>query len=570
MLVLDNTAIAEARLLHPSREGYFTVAQRHAPDERGRTWSQRGYAMSSLQQVLSAVEGIPDYYISQGSFINHLRGNATIKAMSCSFVDLDCYKIGLAADDATVHALIQQSTSCGMPAPSYVMNSGRGLYAKWIFDQPVTGTLIPHWQKLQSVLNHMFLAFGSDSNARDLARVLRASSTLNSKSGQNVRVIYQSGQTYRFADLAAVAAQVDMGGFLKGSVDQARRIRIKQDALETVPSDLGALTEYAAAREPIMLEAFSRQSLNWTRFLDLRDLMIMRNGAAKGSRDVMLFWMTAMLAHSGTIDAANFWSEVQNLLRAFPVSRDFDPLQDGSLETLRRRIEMHSRGEKVTFNGAKVSPIYTPSNDYLINALNITDAEQQHLKTVISAMEKQRRSDLKNPGRLERRLERNESRQMAVQLQRQGLNMTEIAGRIGVHKSTVSRWLAPDASNRTRGHQFYKAQVWTAERVNEWLQKRKEMQQERQRQIDLMREHQEHIEKTRIEQVKLQTSVVLMRIFEKIKGADVASREQEIAREETCHPLSPPQDEVHPERGFDLDHDDGEDEDSYEYERPRF
>lgn len=537
MFQLDDTAIAEASLLHPIQTGYFTVATKHAPDSEGRTWSQKGYPMSSLGQVLSAVAGIPDYYISQASFVTPRRGNATVQAVSCSFVDLDCYKLGLVADDATVQAILDRAVFAGLPLPSYVMSSGRGLYAKWLFEQPISASMIPHWQKLQDVLGHLFMAFGSDANARDLARVLRASSTLNSKSGQTVRVIYQSGKSYRFTDLARTAASIGIEDFVQATAVQAKKIRIKQGLLETTPSDLGSLNEYAATREPVMMRQFSRQSLNWTRFLDLRDLMLMRGGAAKGSRDLLLFWMTAHLASAGVINPTNFWPEVQNLLRAFPISSDFNPAQDGSLQTLQKRIEMHHRGERVEYNGAKVSPIYTPSNDYLIDALCITDEEQRHLKTIISGQEKRRRSDLKCPGRQERRQAREEGRSIALQMQRQGLTVTAISERLGVHKSTISRWLTKGATQ--------KDQVWDAQRIEQWLRKRKQSQQERNRQIELLRQQQEHIEAAKVAQIKLKTSVHLMAIYENITRAAVASKSAEKERRLTTHPLDPPGPQEH-------------------------
>lgn len=543
MLVLDDSAIAEARLLHPTREGFFTVAQRHAPKANGQVWSESSYAMSSLEQILGAVQNVPDLFISQASFATKRRGNAMVKEIGCSFADLDCYKLGIIPDDATVMAILKQSADAGMPEPSYVMSSGRGLYAKWIFDQPVSGALLPHWQKLQNVLGHLFLAFGADANARDLSRVLRASSTTNSKNGETVRVIHQSGKRYRFIDLAAQAAQIKTDEFIQSTKNVQRRIRVQQDSLITIPADLPALINYSATREPAMMERFGRQSLNWTRFIDLRDLMIRRGGASQGCRDVFLFWMTATLASADVIDPNNFWGEVGNLLSGFPLTKDFDPLHDGSLESLRSRIERHSRGEKIAFDGNKVSPIYTPSNDYLINVLNITDEEQEQLKTIISSEEKRRRSDLKNKGRSERRVERTESRIMAVQLQREGLSTTEISEKIGVHRTTVGRWLAPTERNKTRGHDRYMAQKWDAQQIEGWLAKRKETQAEREHKLELMREQRRQLNAAKEAQDHLKISVQLMTILQKARdkvSLSAGDMNTATTRKAVIHPFAPP------------------------------
>lgn len=573
MLVVDDSAFAEAKLLHPTSEGFFTVAQRHAPDHRGKEWSERTYQSSSLSQVLGAVQNVPDFYISQASFVTRRRGNASVGTLAGSFVDLDCYKLGILPDEATVHALLAQATRFGLPLPSYVMSSGRGLYAKWIFDQPLGGALIPHWGRLQQVLGHVFLSFGSDANARDMARVLRASSTMNSKSGENVRVIYQSGITHRFVDLAAIAAQIDISGMIETTKEKARQIRIKQDSLVTIPSDLGALADYSASREPVMMKRFSKQSLNWTRFIDLRNLMIRRNGAAAGSRDVFLFWMVATLASSGVIAAHNFWDEVQNLLRGFPVSPDFKPVSDGSLETLRRRVEAHGRGEKIDFKGSKVSPIYTPSNDYLINVLNITDEEQQQMLTVISGAEKQRRADVKVPGRAERRVARGEVRAVAAQLAAAGKSNTAIAAELGVSISTVGRWFKTEAAKKEAGKPSALREKWDAEAIARWVQNRQANMAQRQREYEQLKEHQKHLEAAQAAQTQLKINSRLMAIYDKIMAVRAEPQIKEDFIERVAHQLEPPAErrpafEIHAEEDAFEDDSYGVDE-PQEYERPR-
>lgn len=574
MLVVDDSAFAEAKLLHPSAEGFFTVAQKHAPDHRGKEWSERTYQSSSLAQVLGAVQNVPDFYISQASFVTRRRGNASVGTLAGSFVDLDCYKLGILPDEATVQALLAQAARCGLPAPSYVMSSGRGLYAKWIFDQPLGGALIPHWGRLQQVLGHVFLAFGSDANARDMARVLRASSTMNSKSGEAVRVIYQSGQVHRFVDLAAIAAQIDISGFIETTKEKARQIRVKQDSLVAIPSDLGALVEYSASREPVMMKAFSKQSLNWTRFADLRNLMIRRNGAASGSRDVFLFWMVATLASSGVIGGQNFWDEVQNLLRGFPVARDFDPMNDGSLNSLRRRIEAHGRGEKIEFNGSRFSPIYTPSNDYLINVLNITDEEQKQLNTIISGAEKQRRADQKAPGRAERRVQRTEIRAVAAQLASDGKSNAAIAAELGVSVSTVGRWFKTETAKKEAGKPSALREKWDAEAIAKWVLARKENMAQRQHEYEQLQEQQKHLEAAHAAQTELKINSQLMAIYDRIMGARAEPLIQEGIIEQVAHQLEPPVQrtqvfEIHAAEE-DFHDDDLGDESPREYERPRF
>jgi hypothetical protein len=53
--------------------------------------------------------------------------------------------------------------------------------------------------------------------------------------------------------------------------------------------------------------------------------------------------------------------------------------------TLYAKAKAFEAGEVVEFNGKKYPPLYTPKNDTLIDIFKITDEEQRHLKTIISA-----------------------------------------------------------------------------------------------------------------------------------------------------------------------------------------
>lgn len=532
MLVLDRSdAVAEARILHPQNLGYFTVGQKFLHEDGGRrpSWKERHYPMHSLEQVLGAVKSVPDLYISQASFVAPKRGNALVQNISCAFIDLDCYKLGLRNDESTIEALLIMADRVNLPRPSYIMNSGQGLYAKWIFKQPISGGMLPHWTHLQEVLIRVFATLGTDIVAKDLARVLRASSTVNSKGGI-VEVVNQTGQTYNFQELAAAAARIDLPEMIQESRKAARQIRLRQDDLAMLPSDLGALTEYAMSREPILMQRLSRQSLNWSRFLDMRDIMIRRGGLHKGCRDVFLFYMVSHLGLAGVINPQNFWGEVDTLLRAFPLSKDFDPLQDGTLKTLKQRIEANARGERIAFKGTKVTPIYTPSNQFLIDALQIADDEMQNLRTLISSQEKQRRADLKVPGRAERREARQEARELAAKLREDGLNNTQISQHIGVAVSTVGRWLADPSVNKTRGHQQYlraNKDRWDAERIRQWDAKRKERHARARHELEQLREQQAQLNAAREAQGRLKTGIILLAITQKMGDRSTTSDSQD-------------------------------------------
>jgi hypothetical protein len=438
------SAVGEARLLHQSQQGYFCIA-RALPksEERSRaSWSQNFYPIGGLDGAAHAARNQADTYISQASFISARRAVANTKMLRCVYVDLDVYKLGLRADDATVMAIDRCAREAGLPEPTYITNSGRGLYAKWVFKDPITSDLLPQWQTLQDLLVALYRSLGSDAVVKDAARVLRLAQTINSKNGATVQVVHNRGTLYSFRELCAAAAKIDIPLAIGASRQRGQALR--RVDLGDVPTDFSALANYSAIREPILMRHGTIQTLNWSRFLDLRDLVIARGGIRKGERDITLFWMTSFLAFSGVITPGNLWNEVRQLLLAFPVSQDFDPLNDGSLNTLISRIASHDRGEMISHHGRTHSPIYTPRNQLLLDMLEITPEEERGMRTIISSVEKQRRADDKVPGRADRRQEAAQSRLAAVALKAKGVSVPEIAETLGTHRRTIYKWLKPD------------------------------------------------------------------------------------------------------------------------------
>lgn len=451
MQIFDSTvspAVAEARLLHPQDSGYFTVASRRPSG----AWGESHFHMSKLDAVSETLRGRSDTYISQASFASKVRRSFNTKSLRCAFVDLDTYNVDVGADISTqVHRIEQRARELGVPQPSYIASSGRGLYAKWVFDDPINASLMPQWKLMQQKLMSAYLHMGADSKVVDAARVLRVQESINSKSGSEV-VLLKQGQTHSFADLFRSTEPLEIfkkakDGTIKKTagtvIHGGQRLGAEDLASDAALTDLDGLVRYSEQHTPVMMKAISRQGLNWSRFLDLRDLVIRRGGIHKGSRDIVLFWMVNFLAQAEQIDPSNFWGEVRSLLSSFPVGRDFNPLQDGSLATLHDRITRQHRGEKIILDGIAYDPVYTPRNDTLINILQISADEEMEMRTIISTDEKRRRADLKAPGRAERRCQRQEMRAVATSMCEQGVGVNEIARRLGKNKSTISRWLTP-------------------------------------------------------------------------------------------------------------------------------
>lgn len=494
MLANLKTSSGEAHEVHRGATGYFALFRKQEQKRR----QQRLFRVDQIDQVLTAVRNEPDVYFSQASFFTaKSRRISAVAELGCAFVDIDCYKLGIEPDERMAQHLVDRASQMGLPQPTYIVASGRGLYVKWLFNEQLAAAQLSRWQGLQSVLIPVYRSLGSDAGVRDAARVLRVIESTNSASGgQVVRVLWSSGQRVAFNDLVAAARRIDANTLVDvtdGQADAAtsravlRRVRDLTDQIEVFSerdlADFTARSEqhlahYTSRSEPIMLPKHSIPSLNWQRFLDLRDLCLMRGGPRRGSRDVMLFWMANFLGLSGVVNATNFNAEIHDLARCFEgMGDDFRPLEDGSLNTLYERIRARNEGRKVVFKGAEYDPLYTPSNEHLIDLFAISPAEQARLSTLIAVGEKMRRQDVKNPGRAERREERQARQAEVIRLADE---QTAIHGKPKV--ATIARVLGVDRSlvNRTlskRAQIFARQQQTARERLDAKIAKKAALQQ---------------------------------------------------------------------------------------------
>jgi transposase len=516
-------------MLHPVNDGYFVIGQKNINSIGKFEWSQAGWHIYDLEKALPSLKDMPDRYISQASFVTPRRIVSGTKAISCCFVDLDCYTLGITPDEHTIKTILSLADSYSIPRPSYIVKSGCGLYAKWILDRPLTDVHLQTWNQVQSVLISLYRALGADPKSRDSARVLRATSTVNSKNGSSVEVVHNENTRHNFAELAQRLSEVQVSTTLAVADKQSRRLaKIKPQNIalleDPAAQDLSHLLTYSDSRHmSLTMDNNGLKGLNWRRFLDLRDLMIRRGGAKRGSRDLFIFSMTSSLALAGVVRPENFWGEVEQLLVSFPHSRDFSPLQDGSLNSLKSRIDAAARGEKSIYKGNACTPIYTPCNDTLINAFEITSDEEKLLRTIISSGEKRRRADLKVPGRAERRESRDTGRQAAVQLHSEGLNATQISEKLKVHRTTISRWIKAEADKPKD-----QSQIWDAQRIEQWRAKRQDLLQAQTHQREMLREKELHLNAAREAQGKLKMSIQVGRLMDKVieRSERVCKREE--------------------------------------------
>ena len=451
-------AAEEAALYHdPGRYGYFSVLQAGATP--GSPKVQDSYKLVDMPIVLELLDQSRDSWISQCEFIRPNRRVVNLARIGLLFADIDTYTVPTLRDLTPEHLTelaLRECVSVGLPEPSVIVFSGRGLQLKWLLERPLPRQALPRWNRCQSEVVTRLQAIGADMAARDASRVLRLVSTINGKSREVCRV------TYIHSDNSGVPTRYSFDS-LADRVLPFTRDQLAQLRLERAAKKAEREAEWAARQELRRIERdswgqtsglqrFSARQLAWHRLEDLRTLARIRypNGIVdEGWRMKFLFWALNFLLLAGATCSAQIPYEGRALAREF--SPTWTEYSDSELSTLYHKAKMMEAGQVVTFNGNEYPALYTPRNSTLIGFFQITDEEQRLLQTIISREEAARRHRARDEqrrraaGAVERSVYLGAAvskREQAQALRDRGLSVREIAAEMGISKSAVGRYLS--------------------------------------------------------------------------------------------------------------------------------
>src|SRR5512135_2018170 len=392
---LPLTGLEEASLYHDAGEqGFFSLlwlgngsesSKLARTDAKAYPRVQRSYPLRQMPQIIENLDQNRDTWISQAEFIRPNRRVVYLLRLNLCFVDLDTYKTPWKAygPDAMANILRGFCQGEDIPDPSLILFSGRGLQVKWLFKRPLPRAALPRWNSVQRSLVERLERFGADPSAKDASRLLRLVDTVNTRSGERVRVLWVNefqGEIihYGFDYFSEWLLPVDRDTIHKES--KAREER--RQALQLLK---GGRTGH--------LRPFSGRQVAWDRLEDLRTLARLRSwtekGIPHGYRSKYLHWTLNFLLLSGAVHSSQLFYEAQALVRE--VCPDLPQDMRSILSTLYRKAQAYEAGEKVEFNGRTYPPLYTPRNSTLMELFAITWEEGKKLKTIISKEETAKR-----------------------------------------------------------------------------------------------------------------------------------------------------------------------------------
>jgi hypothetical protein len=359
-----------AGMLHPEGcRGRVVIAHKD-----GERWKQRSYEVSDLPEIIPAVAGLEDAYISQQRFY-FKRTITQLLQLGALFVDVDFHTVPeLAGMDArgVLEDVLVALERARMPAPTMAIASGRGLYVIWLHGA-IPRAAIGRWNACQKELWRVLKPFGADRGALDAARVLRLAGTRNSKNGAVVEQIAPPGEVWNFDDLAEE--------ILPYTREELYDLRIQRAARDArMPSK-------SLARPP---QGFTQATLWEGRLADLQKLRALRwfGELPEGQRDDWMF--LAGVAMSWIADSPeSLKNELWELSKEAASWNDRD--HQSRLQAIFKRVHMNARGETVEWNGVEVDPRYRFKNETIIERLEIEDWEMEEMSVIISSDEARKR-----------------------------------------------------------------------------------------------------------------------------------------------------------------------------------
>ena len=445
---LNRSSLPEARLLHEAQApGFFALLTKPSPADiehdrhvygKVRRPRQSSYRIEHLPLVLDRLDPSRDSFLSQAQFFRPTRRVIHLWHINLCFVDLDVYKSALAGEDLNhvVQVLRRYCGDEGVPLPSVIISSGRGLYAKWILERPLPQAALPRWNAVQEALLEKFAPFHADWKARSASQVLRLVQTVNTKSGEHVRVLHveeMDGEPLRY-DFERLADVV-----LPWTRQELEALRTRRALKKAGQQELRLLR---GGREGPA--RFSARGLAWARLQDLRTLQRLRGGMVKeGLREATLFWSLLFMLASGVTTPRQMFHEARSLARElhpdFVWNREW---RDSDLSTLYRRAK-----QEVEHPGDRTTGLYWVRNARLIEMFQITPDEERQMRSIISRDEKRRRNaaqhrEARRPG-VEARAQARVDRDQAIrQDSAEGISQRELAVQYGLSRGGIRRILA--------------------------------------------------------------------------------------------------------------------------------
>lgn len=400
-------------LLHREAHGTVVVWEKLLGKN---VWTKLHPGDAGVPEFLGGLSGRKDVFLT----VNEFDGwNLTrlLRSLRALYVDLD--------REVWLEFVFEALCEAGLPEPSVVVESGRGMHLYWLME-PTPPRALPIWQEMQDKLFEALRPLGADPRAKDCTRLLRMVGTENGKWGKEVKGTSCRGFHWPFSSL-----RFEILGERKPRKKPERGGGSKE---RRVPRKSSAACGSIYAWWHVVFEDLFRMAEYW-------------GTIPEGHRDEWLFLVGVALSWFSSAEALR--NELVSAAKTFtPGLRTPEITKVAKL--IQRRAEAVGRGETVEWMGEQVDPRYRFRRSVLYSRLRdlIPDDLLGRMRAIIpDALAKERKSE-RDEARYEDhytgegvRVSNEDKRASAHLMGAQGRSIREIAGELGVGKSTVFDWL---------------------------------------------------------------------------------------------------------------------------------
>jgi len=361
---------------------------------------ERFYRSGSLLE--QRYGGVHDCYFSQNS-VQTPRNDKdpdsgrkvnNLKRLNALFVDIDCYNKGL-TQEQVLYELEMDYFDSKIPTPTFVINSGRGLYLIWKINEDKNA--LPTWAKTEEYLIDQCAAFGADSQSSDAARVLRVPFSINSKNGKRVEIM-------RFYDIKYTLYEIvkeynikhkkrhKSGCYPYGQATQRQRSTARwlatelniplpnfesyNDTFAFIKNHINTVQNVPTRPQKVInLDEYRNiRSIADGRIKDLYRLFELRKGG-DCCREYALF-----LCRLWTLDITGDVEAAVNQMLALNATLDKPFPESYAMKVTYSAERKHTQGREHQYNGKRVSgKTYTYKTSTVIKKLKITPEERREL-----------------------------------------------------------------------------------------------------------------------------------------------------------------------------------------------
>lgn len=411
--------IAHHEKLHHAAHGAVLYWEQRKESNR---WTKI-YPGDPVEKLIAGFAGGVDTYLSVNEFHGwrHVR---QLRSLRACYVDVD-------GSDNLEDAL-DLLRAAMMPAPSFVVFSGRGMHLYWLLE-PTPDKALPVWRLVQGALIRALASIKADPAASDCLRVLRLVGTTNGKNGREVRGVVLTDTVWTMHQLADEVL----------GAREPKKARV---------FDLAA----AGARKGRSARPWGSSIYHWW-YLVYKDLCAITDhhwfgGVPEGYRDRVLFLMAVSL--SWYTKPESLHSEILATARTFTPTLS-DKEVDDKISPVLKRAARAAAQEVDRYNGREYDPRYNYKAETLREQLaGLIPVElYPQLRTLCPAEVIQQRKKERDAGRdrvAEGRYQQDRESYLqaagqkassARLLKAQGQTVAAIAEALGVSRMTVSRYL---------------------------------------------------------------------------------------------------------------------------------